>query len=176
MTRFNQHAGLGRTACAVAATALLATSLACGGEDGGQASGTQAASDAGAAAEIPPLEKGTREVSLQDEGGEVKATLSAGEMPDSYPADLPVPPDAEPQNALFIPGKHGWATFTSKQERDAVKSFFEQDLPAKGWSLEPTRDEGGRITISATKEGRTAKVLIMSGDGDTSISVMLEGS
>ena len=166
MTGFKHFARLGPAVSGVASVALLALAVGCGGEEAAQMAPPEAA--------VAPVEMVPGEYEVPMAGGEV-AMITAGELPKDFPSDLPVPPDSEPKNALFIPGQGGLATFTSTTSRADLVTYFKQELPSQGWSVDSTTPGKDRVTIKATKEGRTTNVMIASGVSGTEISIQVQG-
>ena len=169
MTGFKHFARLGPAIFGIASVALLALAIGCGG---GEEEGAQTASPAPAAA---PVEMEAGEYEVQMQGGKV-AKITSGARPDSLPADVPVPPDSEPKHALFIPGQDGLATFTSETPRADLVTYFKQEFPNQGWSIDSTSPGSDRVTITATKGGRTANVMITTSASGSEIAIRLQGS
>ncbi len=169
MTGFKHFARLGKAVSGVASVALLALAIGCGG---GEEEAAQTTTPEPAVAPVQ-LEQGEREVPMA--GGEV-ATVTAGELPKGLPSDLPVPPNSEPKHSLFIPGQDGLATFTSQTSRADLVTYFKQEFPNQGWSVDNTTPGSDRVTITATKGGRTANVMIKTGASGSEIAIRLQGS
>jgi hypothetical protein len=74
----------------------------------------------------------------------------------TVPEDIPVMDDAQ-EVASFM----GMITYTSPSAADAVASFYEEQLPANGWTGGEMSEFGGMYMFSDyTKEGRTLSVNI----------------
>lgn len=169
MTGFTHRTRLGLAVPALA-SALLALAIGCGGEDGGK---TATSGSADAAAEMPALEKGSRVVTAPD-GAE--AHIAVGELADRYPKDLPMPPDSEPQNSMFVAGKGGLATFISQASREELGSYFKKDFEGKGWTVDSAIEGDDLTTINASKGERKARVELVPRAGDTEVAITVLGS
>ncbi len=98
----------------------------------------------------------------QDEGGITiegpSGTVQIGqaELPEGWPADFPLPEDAEPVYSVGAEGGDSvW--FSTGLSTDDLQAFFTEALPAAGYRIDSTMELGGA--------GGTTVVMVFSGNG-----------
>lgn len=178
----------------VLATVLLALVIAlpgCSGDEDLDATARPAASDDraatttdAAAAKPPtpttkpnraqaPIKPADNIVSVEEQ---LRVTI---ELPDYYPADGPVYPDAKPSQAQQQPnGKVSLIFGTAAPVEEASRVMIEVS-EAKGWTVIATDEFDGGILTRAQKDGRNLMILssrVAEGAGDavTLVAVNLE--
>jgi hypothetical protein len=88
------------------------------------------------------------------------------------PDDIPIPEDAEEVSNMF-----GILTFTSPSTIEEIAEFYQTEMPENGWSETSVNDMSGTYTAEYTKEGRTANLMITTGDaGKTSVMIAVQDS
>ena len=170
-----------RAAVAVLSLTMLFVAAGCGSDAGDEgASDTPAAAPqattATPARDLPTPEPGKRDVVMEAPGGaEAKASIATGELPDGYPSDLPTPPDATPAQSMLIPGHGGLVTFTTDASPNDVRDHYRQALPGEGWNIAEDSAVAQRTTIRATKDDRTANVMITPGGQGSEVAIAIDG-
>jgi hypothetical protein len=147
---------------------ILAATLACG--DGDERT-------------IQTGEGSTATVHEDDEGVTVKGTTEDGEeyevrvgakadLPDDFPDDVPVHPEASVEGSMSMPGKGQMITFQTDSTPDEVYRFYKSGLVDEGWSIEADMNVGGQHMMAAEKGDRVVSLQMMPGDeGGTRVVV-----
>ncbi len=90
---------------------------------------------------------------------------------DGLPADIPLYEDSN--NLFSMPG---FISFEVTDDVATVKAFYEQQLPANGWTLSEDNSFGDIATFTWTKEARTMTLVITTTDaGGASVLMTIEG-
>ena len=137
--------------CLLGIGALVA--LACGSEP----EGTAPASPSSPTAVAPP-------VPVPPAPG-----LPTVELPDDFPADVPTYPGARLDSVMVDPGAGTLVSWTTEDTAEDVMAFFTENLKSNGWWIE--NDQGGGVF--ASKETRTATVMIDASRGSTQIDLIV---
>ncbi len=112
-------------------------------------------------------------VTVKTEEGE--AQIEAGKkLPENWPADMPVYKNAKIISSSSINAEQGAASLNVAVETsdgvEKVKSYYEKNLPAEGWTISQTAttaragEEGAIIT--GTKDERTGIVTMRKKSGE----------
>jgi len=106
--------------------------------------------------------EGTRTV-VTDAGTGARLILGATDIPEDFPLDLPVFPDAT-LRSHFTTHSTLFTTFLAAENVETLRSFFlEGDrLPQLGWEVRKTGEQGGAVTIDLRKGGRRAMITLKS--------------
>jgi len=90
------------------------------------------------------------------EGPSGTVQIGQAELPDGWPADFPLPDDAEP---VYSVGAEGGVSvwFSTGQSIDDLKAFFTEALPAAGYAIDST-------TEFSDAQG-SYSVMVVSGNG-----------
>jgi hypothetical protein len=90
------------------------------------------------------------------EGPSGTVQIGQAELPDGWPADFPLPDDAEP---VYSVGAEGGVSvwFSTGQSTDDLKAFFTEALPAAGYAIDST-------TEFSDAQG-SYSVMVVSGNG-----------
>ncbi len=109
------------------------------------------------------------EVNIETEDGSM--SMGGQEVPDSWPEDVPLPPDLEVVNALEMGSGDGDITNVSGRtgmSTDDVMAFYESELD--GWteaaSLNQIGDEGGMASVTYERDGRNVRVSVLEDPND----------
>jgi hypothetical protein len=99
-------------------------------------------------------------------GGQVN--IGTGNYPDAWPSDFPVPEGATPAYSIGAADSVSvW--FASDQSTDEIKSFYQDALPAAGYSIDSQADlsdtSGSYSVFSITGNGWTGGIYIGAGAG-----------
>lgn len=108
------------------------------------------------------------------------ATVGGSSMPANWPSDAPAnyaggsiqySGNSNPQT-----GKAGAAVvYTANASAQAVVDYYKAQLAKDGWTIEASANTGAGTVLSATKDGRTFGVYIVStGSGSVSVTAGLE--
>ena len=85
-------------------------------------------------------------------------------------SEFPLMPDATNMSSFG-----GMVTYESSSSFDDVQAFYEEQMPAEGWS--ETGDSfitSGTAMLNYAKDGRTATVTLTDTDGAVSVLIMSE--
>lgn len=87
-----------------------------------------------------------------------------GELPETVPADFPIPEQAV-VGSTMIDRTRGVteAVMTFPANLDAVKSFYETNLDALGYTIESSSGSGTEWRIAFVKESMTGEVVLLVG-------------
>lgn len=144
--------------------AMLWLALGCGSDERPTASEEEspAATPAPTPAADPSPTPDTAESDLE------RAVITDDVVPEGYPSDVPIYPNATAGPAMAVPGMGLFATFLSDDEVADVLDHYRSELSGSGWSLEEFPGFG----FDATKEGRSVEVRARRNDeGKTEIAV-----
>jgi hypothetical protein len=84
--------------------------------------------------------------------------------------DLPVLPDAADMQRIA-----GTLMYTTQSAVEDVVAFYQEEMPAAGWSEEDQSFISGEVAmLSFSKDGGTATVSISADDGTTTVAIMTE--
>lgn len=129
---------------------LLALMLfvgACSGSDEGDADGGQdtatTATTAPTTGEEEPSEDGGASPSVVISSGSETVSIGGGELPEGWPEEFPLPDGAEVAGSASSPGNYVVWFSAGDSGMNDLKGFFEEELPANGWSIDSTMDLGG---------------------------------
>ena len=89
---------------------------------------------------------------------------SSGELPE----DIPVPEDAEEVSFMF-----GMISFDSPSSPADLADYYQAQMPQNGWSESSVNEMSGMYMLEYTKDGRTASLIINTGDSETDGSSVL---
>ncbi len=92
-------------------------------------------------------------------------------LPESFPDDVPRYPGATLTDVSVESGASMIVSFQTDDDGDQVGDFFTESLKSNGWWIES--DQGGGIL--ASKERRTASVMIHEGPRGSQVDVVLMG-
>jgi len=105
---------------------------------------------------------------LESEGAEFS---EQGQLPQDFPADLPVYPGAESDQGLSIPGQGLLVTFSTVAASDEVRAYYADELPKRGWTL---LESEGEHRIVARKDDQEVSIMIMAAGSLTEIGVSVQ--
>lgn len=86
----------------------------------------------------------------------------AGTMPEDFPEDLPIYPEARSTRWMSDEGSGTLVVFEVDGDPTAIYEFFTAELPGAGWELESHAASAVHWTVVAAKSGRTARISIVS--------------
>lgn len=93
-------------------------------------------------------------------------------LPEKFPSDVPVMPGAIVKVAMTT-GEGISVQFSVKaNQADAVK-FYEENLKAKGWTIEATMNSAGSSMMSAKKGNRECVLNVVTESGGSLVQVMV---
>jgi hypothetical protein len=104
-------------------------------------------------------------------------TMNVGggsKLPDNYPKDFPVYPDAKVMVAQSVSEKNAInLVLESGDAADKIADFYKKSLESNGWKIENTMASGELNMYTAVKEKRQAIVQIVNGGDKRSINQVL---
>jgi hypothetical protein len=112
---------------------------------------------------------GTTMEMRSDKGDKVKVTASdkGVALPANFPADVPIMPGATVKMAMSSGDALSVAFSVAASQADALK-YYEDNLKAKGWTIETTMNMNDTAMLSA-KKGKRECVMNASKDGSGSM-------
>ncbi len=96
-------------------------------------------------------------------------TIEPPEDVAGMPEDLPEYPNAQD---MMVMGT--MVMFTTPDDVDAVAEFYSTGLSELGWTLDSDESMSGMVLQVWTREGSSLQVMISPGDGETSVTLILE--
>lgn len=98
------------------------------------------------------------------------------ELPDNFPADVPVYQNADVTSSSYSQEDDYYsATLTSADDYDSVNSYYESELSKQGWTVDDTYDfsdsDGQSASYSASKDDRSLTVGIYEFEDEISITL-----
>jgi len=115
---------------------------------------------------------------IETEEGKVEIGTES-EIPDDWPSDMPVYPNAKIQGSWDFSGEAGAENISvvliSQDSIDQIKDYYKKELPANGWAVEDSgtfSSEGetfGGFTV--TKGSRIGSVAFVTTDEGVAITV-----
>ena len=100
-----------------------------------------------------------------------------GDLPDNWPGDAPIYPDAKVvySGSTTDGGQSSMGvTVSVAASVDEVWAFYEEALPANGWTVENTMRSAGFNVLGGSKGSRVLSVMIAEVEGQTSITLGVE--
>jgi hypothetical protein len=153
--------------------ALIGLALACGSQD---APAPAPATDEAMPADTADSAETTEPAEARPGGrpvGPDDIAVTEDIVPESYPTDVPIYPDAAPGSAMVVPGLGMFITFITEDDPATVYEHYRAGLGEAGWSLSDAPESG----IDAAKEGRTVQVRARPDDsGKTEIAINIDES
>jgi hypothetical protein len=119
-------------------------------------------------------EAGHSVADIEIPGGADNVEVSeAGQLPSSFPSDVPTFPGAQPSGSLGLGGGPSVVFFSAKASPEEIRAFYSEEFEQNGWLID--RDAADENQILASKGSRTASVRTNQSSGTTEIVVLLEG-
>jgi len=106
--------------------------------------------------------------------------INEGKIPENFPKDFPVYPQAKPSGSAIgsekMMGKGFWLLLESHDTVADVVGFYNTQLEAKGWTVEETNSVGDGSAYKIKKEKLAGTVIVSknSKDNVTTILITLE--
>jgi len=94
------------------------------------------------------------------------------EIPDGFPEDVPIYPDAKVVGSMLA-GGGGMVTLQTGDDPGEVTAFYRENLVKEGWSIASEMDLGGQHLLAVEKGGRNGAVQISREGSDTNILVTI---
>lgn len=120
-----------------------------------------------------------RDGSMRIETEDGTFTAGGTAMPDGWPEDAPAYPGATVSYAGTMnpaTGKSGMAAILMTQDGgDAVAAYYKDRLTRDGWKIDTTMLGGDMSIVSATKDDRTLSIAVATANGQTTITMGVEG-
>lgn len=119
-------------------------------------------------------------VTITGDDGEEFTMEGGGSLPDDWPADIPIYPEADLESSQAMrmgESTQFAATWTTSDDLDDVYEWYRDELPDAGWEItgDFSMEQSGERTanISASKNDSDANVFIGDQDGATGISIQV---
>jgi hypothetical protein len=124
--------------------ALILFAAACSGDPdgGGETSGATTAPTTDEQLSEEPSDGESSEPSMVISSGSETVSIGGGELPEGWPDTFPLPEGAELAGSASSPGNYVvWFSSGGSTQED-LKAFFDDELPANGWTIESELDFG----------------------------------
>jgi hypothetical protein len=133
-------------------------------------SGSKTVTTPGGTAKVTETGGGKGTVEMEAMGQKVKAEYSTGKVPDDFPKDIPI--YAAYKNVIAADTKmsRGVHLF-SNDAMAAIAAFYEKELPAQGWKVDPVQRLADRTEFNGKKGNRMLVVSILDKGSDRSVSL-----
>jgi hypothetical protein len=95
------------------------------------------------------------------------------EIPDAFPDDVPIFPEATPMASMSAPDEGIIVTFKSGEEQQEIFDFYQSNLEGDGWEILKDSMAGNKFSIDAVKDSRKVSVIIAGTEGDSRVSVIV---
>jgi hypothetical protein len=166
-----------RNACIVGLIGLF-VALGCGSSDE-ETAATPTATPTPAEGADAPKKRSPEVIAAKRAEQAGNAQIAQGSLPDGFPTDLPMFPDAQPKTSMMV-GNSGLVVLTSNASLSDVLTHFREQLPSQGWTVDSVSEAAGgtKATVKAHKDARTATVSLNQAKGGTGteIGISLKGS
>jgi len=107
-------------------------------------------------------------------GGAFEARIGKNvEIPDYFPTDVPIFPNAAPMAAMKAEGHGSFVSFSSTESQEAIYDYYLEQLPTQGWLVDSENSFRGQLSITSTKDIRKVVVTIAGTEGDARVSVVI---
>jgi len=121
-------------------------------------------------------------VDIDGDGDDVTIKTADGtytggnKMPDDFPSDVPVYPDADVQGSYSLNGASGQGFTVGLSSDDPladVIAWYKREVAAKGWTIVADANYNGSLVLSATKDARGLNVSVSEDDGKVTIGLVV---
>jgi len=129
-------------------------------------------------AEKPKWHPKSEEVYEQRKAAQPAAQITQGSLPQGFPTDMPMFPDAQPKTSMMVQGE-GLTVLDSPSQMPDVLAHYREQLPAQGWTVDSVKEVAGgsKAVLKAHKDMRSATISInQAPGGGTEIGIGLKGS
>jgi len=120
------------------------------------------------------IDKNGDSITIEGEGGE-KASIGTGELPQGFPADVPVYEGAAVTGS-FAQGSGAEQTYSVTLETSddpaTVNAWYLTELEAKGWTIDTQANNAENYVVTATNATQQVSVGVVQG-GDTGTTISL---
>lgn len=119
------------------------------------------------------VDLGEGEISITGEDGESMSLGEDLEVPEDFPADVPVYGDATISSVSSV-NESFYLGLTTDDDYDDIKDFYEKQLEKKGWTIDNTSSfaaQGQSTTYLCTQDTRNLSVGLFEDDDVTTITI-----
>lgn len=116
-------------------------------------------------AQAAGLSPGVTEIRLAD--GEESI-----ELPDDYPEDVPLHPNANPTRYRSSPSRGTVTLLEIDESPDSARRYYQAALEEQGWVIDVDTAGGDLIMMTASKDGRSLAVALSEEDGMTAATLL----
>jgi hypothetical protein len=124
---------------------------------------------------LQDVEKG--KVTFTDTKTGAKVDIGSGKIPDTFPKDFPLYPNAKVASAMSgaqAEKNNGfWLTMTTPDSVDAVSTFYKSQLGATGWTIDATYTAGNTTTETMSKSGWSGSLAISSDSSSKETQIVI---
>jgi hypothetical protein len=103
--------------------------------------------------------------------------LGEGKIPANFPKDFPLYPGALPEGTAIgseqTTGKGFWLLLGSSDSLSKVTSYYDEQLEAKGWTIEETNILGDGSTKKVKKEKLAGNIIISWNQKDSKTTILI---
>lgn len=103
--------------------------------------------------------------------------LGEGKIPANFPKDFPLYPGAIPSGTAVgsdqATGKGFWLLLESSDSLSKVTAFYDEQLEAKGWTVEETSTMGDGSAYQVKKEKLAGTVILSKGKNDEKATILI---
>jgi len=124
--------------------------------------------------------KNGEKISITNQKTGESVELGEGKIPANFPKDFPLYPNALPKGTAIgseqVTGKGFWLLLESGDPLSKVTSYYDEQLEAKGWTIEETNVLGDGSSYKVKKEKLIGNIIISwdKKDAKTTILITLE--
>lgn len=94
------------------------------------------------------------------------------DLPDDFPADVPLPASASPTRYVSSPQDGTMMTVVIDESPGSAHGYFLDELEDQGWYVETTGATEDLTILSASKGDRVLAVAITNVDGETTVTLL----
>jgi hypothetical protein len=121
-----------------------------------------------------PDGKGMNLTATSPEGKKFNASIGDEiEIPEEFPKDVPIFPNATPMAFLSAPDEGIIVTFKSGEEQQDIFDFYQSSLTDDGWEIVEDSMFGKQLAFDAIKDDRKVSVIVAGTKGDARVSVIV---
>jgi hypothetical protein len=95
------------------------------------------------------------------------------EVPDDFPKDVPLYPEAAPMATMTAEGHGSFISFRTEKSQQDIYDFYMEQLVVEGWTIESENSFRGQLSITSVKDVRQLEVNIAGTEGDSRVSVVI---
>ena len=94
------------------------------------------------------------------------------ELPESYPADIPLFPAASATRYAAVESDGTMTTLVTTEPVETALSYYTSALRDEGWSIDSEGSAAGLTMLNTSKDGRNLAVAFVEDNGETTITII----